>query len=102
MTTTTTKTAVTPPPSSAVAEHFPDAVAFARELRALFGDCRLTWARNAQGDEIGRRVGGLALLASILVTVRLERERHADDRECDPWVSRIRYDRRTSPGAPAP
>lgn len=39
-----------------VAQRFPDAVALARQFRELFGDgVRLTYARNAAGEELGRR-----------------------------------------------
>ena len=35
---------------------FPEAVAFARSLREVFGDgVKLTYARNARGDELGAR-----------------------------------------------
>lgn len=35
---------------------FPEAVQFARQLREVFGDgVKLVYARNAQGQEIGKR-----------------------------------------------
>jgi hypothetical protein len=38
-----------------VAERWPEAVARARELREVFGDgVRMFYARNAEGDELGR------------------------------------------------
>ena len=80
-----------------IAAMFPEAAARCTELRALFGaDARLTWAKNAQGDEIGRPQAGPRVIARIFLTLELERERTAAAREADPWVSRIRYDRRTS------
>lgn len=85
-----------------IAARYPDAARFTLELRELFGaDARLTWARNPQGEEIGRRLAGLSVLARLLVTIRLFNERSAFSTN-DAWVSRIRYDRRSSPGAPAP
>lgn len=38
-----------------VAQRFPDAVRAARRLRDVFGAVRLTYACNAQGDELGHR-----------------------------------------------
>jgi hypothetical protein len=39
-----------------VAAAFPDAVQFAKLMRDAFGDgVRITYARNGQGQEIGRR-----------------------------------------------
>lgn len=38
-----------------IAERFPEAVAFARALRDAFGPgVRLVYARNRQGEELGR------------------------------------------------
>jgi hypothetical protein len=36
-----------------VAQRFPDAVSLARALRDVFGEARLRYARNAQGDALG-------------------------------------------------
>lgn len=59
-----------------IAERFPDAAAFTTELRELFGaDARLAWARNSAGDEIGRRITGLRVLARLLVTLELMAKR---------------------------
>jgi len=42
-----------------VQEQFAVAVAFARELRAVFGpDVRLVYARNERGEELGRHPPG--------------------------------------------
>ena len=41
-----------------IARKFPEAVAFARQLRDVFGpDVRLVYARNGQGEELGRLQG---------------------------------------------
>jgi hypothetical protein len=41
-----------------IARKFPEAVAFARQLRDVFGpDVRLVYARNGQGEELGRAQG---------------------------------------------
>jgi hypothetical protein len=46
----------TEPTAASVAEQFPEAVALAREFREVFGEgVRLTYARNAAGEELGRR-----------------------------------------------
>ena len=38
-----------------VERRFPEAVAFARQIRDVFGpDVRLIYARNQQGEELGR------------------------------------------------
>jgi hypothetical protein len=38
-----------------IARKFPEAVAFARQLRDVFGpEVRLLYARNQQGEELGR------------------------------------------------
>lgn len=47
-----------PTPSSAaeVAARWPEAVAFARAMREVFGDgVKLTYARNAKGEELGKQ-----------------------------------------------
>lgn len=38
-----------------VEAEFPEAVAFAKAMRAVFGDVKMTYARNAEGREIGRQ-----------------------------------------------
>lgn len=40
-----------------IARKFPEAVAFAREIREADPGVRLRWARNAQGEELGRLEG---------------------------------------------
>jgi hypothetical protein len=39
-----------------MAERFPEAVAFARLMREVFGDgVKILYAKNAEGKEIGKR-----------------------------------------------
>jgi len=51
---TTPESPTTP---SETAQRFPEAASFARAMREVFGpSVRLTYARNAQGEEIGKPV----------------------------------------------
>lgn len=44
------------PSAEEVSAAFPEATRFARDLRAVFGDgVKIIYARNAHGQEIGRR-----------------------------------------------
>lgn len=49
-----------------IAERFPQAVEFARLMRDTFGDgVRLTYARNASGEELGRLIDAPQKMAKI-------------------------------------
>ena len=49
-----------------IAAKFPEAVAFARAIREVFGDgVKLTYARNAAGEELGRLIDAPQKMAKI-------------------------------------